>query len=36
MIDNGEFIPYEKSLIELLFFRKDHCSSLTRSDSIND
>ncbi len=32
MIDSGEFIPYEKSLIELLFFRRDHRSSHTRSD----
>jgi len=36
MIDSGEFIPYEKSLIELLFFRKDHRSSHTRSDPTND
>ena len=36
MIDTGEFIPYEKSLIELLFFRKDHRSSHTRSDPNND
>lgn len=36
MIDRGEFIPYEKSLIELLFFRKDHRSSHTRSDPTND
>ena len=36
MIDSGEFIPYEKSLIELLFFRKDHRSSHTRSDPPND
>ena len=32
MIDNGSFIPYEKSLIELLFFRRNHSSSHTRSD----
>ncbi len=32
MIDDGQFIPYEKSLIELLFFRKDHRSSHTRGD----
>ena len=36
MIDSGEFIPYEKSLIELLFFRRDHRSSHTRSDPAND
>lgn len=35
MIDDGTFIPYEKSLIELLFFRKDHRSSHTRSDQTN-
>ena len=35
MIDSGEFIPYEKSLIELLFFRKDHRSSHTRRDPTN-
>lgn len=35
MIDSGVFIPYEKSLIELLFFRKDHRSSHTRSDPTN-
>lgn len=33
MIDDGRFIPYEKSLIELLFFRRDHRSSHTRKDS---
>ena len=33
MIDNGEFIPYEKSLIELLFFRRNHRSAHTRSDT---
>ena len=32
MIDDGSFIPYEKSLIELLFFRKDHRSSHTGDD----
>lgn len=36
MIDGGRFIPYEKSLIELLFFRRDHLSSHTRSDPTND
>lgn len=36
MIDSGEFIPYEKSLIELLFFRRTHRSSHTRSDPTND
>lgn len=36
MIDSGEFIPYEKSLIELLFFRRDHRSAHTRSDPTND
>ena len=33
MIDDGLFIPYEKSQIELLFFRRDHRSSHTRTDS---
>ena len=33
MIDGGQFIPYAKSLIELLFFRKDHRSAHTGSDS---
>lgn len=32
LIDSGEFIPYEKSLIELLFFRRVHRSAHTRSD----
>ena len=33
MIDDGLFIPYEKSLIELLFFRRNHRSSHTRGDT---
>jgi len=36
MIDDGSFIPYEKSLIELLFYRKDHRSAHTRNDPTND
>ncbi len=32
MIDGGSFIPYEKSLISLLFFLKDHRSAHTRAD----
>ena len=36
MIDDGRFIPYEKSLIELLFFRRNHRGSHTRSDPTND
>ena len=32
MIDDGIFIPYEKSFIEFLFFRKDHRDSHTKSD----
>ena len=32
MIDDGRFIPYEKSLIDLLFFRRDHRSAHTRKD----
>ena len=35
MIEDGRFIPYEKSLIELLFFRRNHRSSHTRSDQTN-
>ena len=30
MIDSGEFIPYHKSLIELLFFLRDHKGSHTK------
>lgn len=33
MIDDGSFIPYEKSMIELLFFRRNHRSSHTRRDT---
>lgn len=36
MIDDGTFIPYEKSQIELLFFRRNHRSSHTRKDPTND
>ena len=36
MIDSGEFIPYEKSLIELIFFRRNHRSSHTRNDPTGD
>ena len=35
MIDDGTFIPYEKSLISLLFFRRNHRSAHTRSDTTN-
>ena len=35
MIDDGTFIPYEKSLIELLFFRRNHRSAHTKSDPTN-
>ena len=35
MIDDGRFIPYEKSLIGLLFFLRDHRSTHTRSDDTN-
>lgn len=35
MIDDGRFIPYEKSQIELLFFRRNHRSSHTRDDQTN-
>ena len=33
MIDSGEFIPYEKSLISMLFFLSGHGSLHTRPDS---
>ena len=36
MIDSGAFIPYEKSLIRLLFFRRNHTGAHTRSDPAND
>ena len=36
MIEDGRFIPYEKSLIRLLFWRRDHRSSHTREDPAND
>ena len=36
MIDSGEFIPYDKSLIQLLFNRRNHRSAHTRSDPTND
>lgn len=32
MIDGGEFIPYEKSLVALLFSRRDRRSSVTKRD----
>lgn len=32
LIDKGEFIPYHKSLIDLLFFMKDHEGAHTGSD----
>lgn len=35
MIDDGRFIPYEKSLIGLLFFLRDHRSTHTRPDDTN-
>ena len=36
MIDDGSFIPYEKSLIELLFFRKNHSDAHTRNDTTGN
>ena len=33
MIDNGEFIPYEKGLIDLLFFQRNHRGAHTRRDT---
>lgn len=35
MIDDGRFIPYEKSQIELLFFRRNHRGSHTGSDTTS-
>ena len=32
MIDGGQFIPYEKNLIRLLFYRRDHRSAHTKRD----
>ena len=33
MIDTGEVIPYEKGLIELLFFRRNHRTIQTKKDT---
>ena len=33
MIDEGEFIPYEKGLIDLLFFQRNHRGAHTRRDT---
>ena len=33
MTDTGEFIPYEKGLIELLFFRRNHRTIQTKKDT---
>ena len=33
MIDDGRFIPYDKSQIELLFFRRNHRGAHTRKDT---
>ena len=32
MIDDGQFISYEKSLIELLFFFRNHSGTHTKGD----
>ena len=32
LIDGDLFVPYEKSMIELLFYRRDHRSSHTKPD----
>ncbi len=32
MIDEGTFLPYHKSLIELLFFMRNHRGARTRKD----
>ena len=33
MIDNGEFIPYDKSYIDFLFYRRDHVEMTVRGDT---
>ena len=33
MIDDGRFIPYEKGLINLLFFQRNHRGAHTRGDT---
>lgn len=33
MIDDGQFIPYEKGLIDLLFFQRNHRGAHTRRDT---
>ena len=35
LIDDGLFVPYDKSFIEYLFFRRDHSGSLTRSEGTS-
>lgn len=35
MIDDGTFIPYHKSLIELLFFLRSHSGTHTRPDTTH-
>ena len=35
MIDGGAFIPYHKSLVELLFFMRNHRGSHTRQDTTS-
>ena len=34
LIDEGLFVPYDKSFIEYLFFRRNHSGSLTRSEGV--
>ena len=36
MIDDDVFVPFEKSMIELLFYRRDHRSSHTKKDPSKD
>lgn len=36
MIDSGEFIPYHKDLIRLLFFMKNRRGTFTRDDTIKE
>lgn len=35
MIDDGTFVPYHKSLIELLFFMRNHPDTRTRPDTTS-
>ena len=34
MIESGEFIPYDKSFIDMLFFLRNHNGLHTRKDKV--